>query len=145
VCGHSVEEHGHDPKYSGSTACSECDCIAYEADDDDDKCTRTERDHPDMTPDKESGQAVIRNGKIIISVPLTNLQSVLDGGYACNVYDRAYRIVDEEGAAKEICAALNDEDEDGTTPIHRLFDAAINEALNQGAQFIEERPTQEVG
>lgn len=31
VCGHSVEEHGHDPKYPGSTACTECDCIAYEA------------------------------------------------------------------------------------------------------------------
>jgi hypothetical protein len=34
-CGHAIEEHGHDPKYSGSTAChvEECDCIAYEADD----------------------------------------------------------------------------------------------------------------
>lgn len=33
-CGHAVEEHGHDPDYPGSTACSECpkgDCIAYEA------------------------------------------------------------------------------------------------------------------
>lgn len=32
VCGHAVEEHGDDPKYPGSTACQECDCIAYEAD-----------------------------------------------------------------------------------------------------------------
>jgi len=33
-CGHAIEEHGHDPKYPGSTACQieECDCIAYEAD-----------------------------------------------------------------------------------------------------------------
>ena len=33
-CGHAVEEHGHDPEYPGSTACSVegCDCIAYEAD-----------------------------------------------------------------------------------------------------------------
>lgn len=32
-CGHAVEEHGHDPDYPGSTACSECpegDCVAYE-------------------------------------------------------------------------------------------------------------------
>jgi hypothetical protein len=33
TCGHSIEEHGHDPEYPGSTSCSECDCIAYEASD----------------------------------------------------------------------------------------------------------------
>lgn len=32
VCGHPVEEHGCDSAYPGSTACVECDCIAYEAD-----------------------------------------------------------------------------------------------------------------
>lgn len=32
ACGHSIEEHGHDPKYPGSTACTEenCDCVAFE-------------------------------------------------------------------------------------------------------------------
>jgi hypothetical protein len=37
VCGHSKEEHGRDPKYPGSTTCTDddCDCIAYEADVDD--------------------------------------------------------------------------------------------------------------
>ena len=30
TCGHSVEEHGHDPELPGSTACTECDCIAYD-------------------------------------------------------------------------------------------------------------------
>jgi hypothetical protein len=34
TCGHSKEELGHDPKYPGSTACTnpDCDCIAYEPD-----------------------------------------------------------------------------------------------------------------
>lgn len=34
TCGHSIEEHGGDPEYPGSTACKEddCDCCAYEAD-----------------------------------------------------------------------------------------------------------------
>jgi hypothetical protein len=36
MCGHSIEEHhGGDPQYPGSTACTECECIAYEADDPD--------------------------------------------------------------------------------------------------------------
>lgn len=33
ACGHAVEEHGHDDQYPGSTACSECECVAYEASD----------------------------------------------------------------------------------------------------------------
>ena len=33
-CGHSVEEHGGNEKYPGSTACyaKDCDCVAYDAD-----------------------------------------------------------------------------------------------------------------
>jgi hypothetical protein len=31
VCGCAVEEHGNDPEYPGSTSCTQCDCIAYEA------------------------------------------------------------------------------------------------------------------
>jgi len=44
VCGHSEEEHGHDPEYPGSTACQgvfdngagkdeKCPCCAFEEDD----------------------------------------------------------------------------------------------------------------
>ena len=32
ACGHSPEEHGRDPDHPSSTHCTECDCIAYEAD-----------------------------------------------------------------------------------------------------------------
>ena len=32
TCGHAIEEHGHDPRYPGNTACTICGCIAYEAD-----------------------------------------------------------------------------------------------------------------
>lgn len=31
-CGHTDDEHGDDPEYPGSTACRECDCLAYEWD-----------------------------------------------------------------------------------------------------------------
>jgi hypothetical protein len=40
TCGHSPEEHGHDPKYPGSTACTECDCVAYECCEDHDESGR---------------------------------------------------------------------------------------------------------
>lgn len=31
VCGDVADEHGHDPAYPGSSACSVCGCIAFEA------------------------------------------------------------------------------------------------------------------
>ena len=39
ICGHSIEEHGRDPNYPGSTACSieGCGCIAYEENDEDEE------------------------------------------------------------------------------------------------------------
>jgi hypothetical protein len=48
TCGHAREEHGHDPKYPGSTACrgdslnedddlEPCDCIAYDPEDEDEE------------------------------------------------------------------------------------------------------------
>lgn len=38
MCGHSKDEHGGDPDFPGHTGCNdpECDCIAYEADEDSD-------------------------------------------------------------------------------------------------------------
>ena len=32
TCGCAIEAHGGDPEYPGSTSCTECACIAYEAD-----------------------------------------------------------------------------------------------------------------
>jgi len=36
TCGHSIEEHGTDPGYPLASDCSECSCIAFEADEADD-------------------------------------------------------------------------------------------------------------
>lgn len=38
TCGHADDDHGHDPKFPGSTACNDddCDCLAFEKDHDDD-------------------------------------------------------------------------------------------------------------
>lgn len=34
MCGHVEDEHGHDPDYPGSTACTikGCDCVAFDPD-----------------------------------------------------------------------------------------------------------------
>lgn len=33
TCGHAIEEHAPTAEYPGSTACAECDCVAFEASD----------------------------------------------------------------------------------------------------------------
>ena len=93
---------------------------------------------------EDSAKAVIEDGAIVTHVPLENLQAVMDGGFACNAYDRRYTVTDTAGFGKEIADELDREDEEGTTPIHRLFDAAINAAVNSGAQHVEEYPEQEI-
>lgn len=92
---------------------------------------------------KDSATAIIEDGAIVIRVQISALQSIMDGGFACAAYDKRYRVTDPEGFAKEIARELNNEDEEGSTPVHKLFDDAINEALNQGAQHADEHPVQE--
>ncbi len=92
---------------------------------------------------RDAAKAIIEDGAIVIRVPIANLQAIMDGGFACAAYDQRYKVTDGPGFAKEIASALNDEDDVGSTPIHKLFDAAINEALNQGAQHAEPHEIQE--
>lgn len=94
--------------------------------------------------DKDAATAIIEAGAIVIRVPIANLQAIMDGGFACAAYSQRYRVTDGPGFAKEIADALNDEDEEGSTPIHKLFDAAINAALDSGAQHADEHPEQEI-
>jgi len=46
------------------------------------------------------------------------------------------KIVDADAFARAVCRQLNDEEEDGTTVVHRMFDEAIKEAVEQGAEGI---------
>jgi hypothetical protein len=82
-------------------------------------------------------RAIVEDGTIAIRVPIASLQVILDGGYACAAYANVVKILDLDGAAKELCAELNDEDEEGTTAVHRIFDKAIVDALEAGSQCME--------
>ena len=57
MCGHSKEEHGHDPRHPASTSCTECTCIAYEADEDEadeDEADEDEADEDEAVQHKET-------------------------------------------------------------------------------------------
>ena len=60
-----------------------------------------------------------------------------------NLYDAEndrgqYRVTDPSAFAKEVARELDRESEDGSTPLTRLLDTVIEEAINQGAEGVEE-------
>ena len=92
---------------------------------------------------EQDGQAVIKGGAIVIRIPIKNLPQVVEGAWALGALDTRWKITDAPAFAEALVDELNREDEEGTTMIHKMFDAAINEALEQGAEGIEEHKDQD--
>ena len=87
-----------------------------------------------------NGEAVIEDGYIVIRVAVAHLPMIVQG--ASDVLDGALfgldaKVADAPALAEEIRRNLNEENEVGTTPIHKMFDAAILEAIEQGGDGIE--------
>lgn len=93
---------------------------------------------------ENGGEAIIEDGAIVIRVSLDALPMVLEGAWAMAKFDTRYKITDVGEFAKELVYALNREDEQGTTAIHKLFDQAILDAIEQGAFGIDEHEDQTV-
>lgn len=88
-------------------------------------------------------KAVIENDCIVIRLPIPSLRDVVESSWACDALPLRMRVTDAPALATAVVYELNWEEENGTTPIHRLFDAAINEAIEQGADGIEVHDDQE--
>ena len=93
---------------------------------------------------ENSGEAVIEDGALVIRVSLEALPMVLEGAWAMAKFDTRYKITDASEFAKELVYALNREDEQGTTPVHELFDKAILYVIEQGGFGIDEHEDQSV-
>ena len=91
----------------------------------------------------QPGKAVIEDNAIVIRVPLASLPQVVEGAWALGSLDTRWKLTNVPLFARDFVRELNSEDEEGTTMVHRMFDAAINEALEQGAEGIEEHDDQD--
>lgn len=49
-----------------------------------------------------------------------------------------FKVVDPVVFGKEVAHMLQDEEEDGTTLVHRMFDDAFREVVEQGGEGVEE-------
>lgn len=89
------------------------------------------------------GRAVISKGEIVIRVPIDALQAIADGAYALHGLSCRMKVTDNKTFAREIVRSINDEDEQGTTRFHKMFDSAMEHAIDQGADGVEDHPVQE--
>lgn len=86
-------------------------------------------------------RAVIDGDCISIRVPISALVQAFQYCPAAprdNEGNDLYRVTDAEAFAKSVAHRLNDEEEDGATLIHRMLDAAMIEALEQGDEGVVE-------
>jgi hypothetical protein len=88
-----------------------------------------------------TAQAYVEGDLIKISIRVSLLPDVIkdsaDGGHLDFGELGPPSVVDAKRFAKDVCNALNDEREDGTTPVHLLFDAAFEKAVEDGSLGIE--------
>jgi hypothetical protein len=82
-------------------------------------------------------EAKIEGDEIVIRLYVGNLPVIVSGGWACNALP-PLKVTDSGEFAKELCRALNEENEEGTTSIHKLFDKGVLAAIEQGAFGIDE-------
>lgn len=97
---------------------------------------------PVCSEDAKDATAVIVGERIVISVSLDALATAVGATPALEDYDEETNdfappiVTDKQAWAREVVRQLNREQEDGTTPIHLMFDAAFVEAIEQGAEGV---------
>lgn len=91
-------------------------------------------------PAHNDGEAYIVDGQIRIGVSVANLPTIIAGSPA---WSDEFVVSDVGEAARSIVRRLNEEEEDGTTLIHRAIDQAAENALEQGDDGFDEKANEE--
>lgn len=97
-----------------------------------------------MSDGAKAGRAVIEGDSVVIRFPLDAIATALEGAWAMNKLDQRYKITDAAEFTKEFRNSLNAEDEQGTTLVHKMADAAFLDCIEQGAFGIDLHEEQEV-
>lgn len=91
-------------------------------------------------PRKKSLEIRIDGDQLQISIGIDTLCFAVEVGLNADLEKVKWAITDNDLFVKSIMRRLEDEEEDGTTPIHRTLDTAARKALEQGDEGIEAIP-----
>lgn len=81
----------------------------------------------------------IVDGRLVISIGINALMAAVKGSELWEEQlenQRGWSIESEDGFAQDILAELEDEQDDGTTEVHLMFDRAIQRAFDQGSLHV---------
>jgi hypothetical protein len=91
--------------------------------------------------EREPATAFISRGEIVIRLPIEVIPAAYMGGEDVGAIDPGFKITDAPLFARDVIRELNRENPDnGVTAIHRLFDAAMIAAIEDGAEGVEDDP-----
>lgn len=90
-----------------------------------------------------AAEAYIEGDAIVIRVPIENLPIAfeycpLNPHEPSEAMEKQFRISDLPEFAKSLVRRLNEEEEDGTTLIHRCFDKAMEQVIEQGDEGVSD-------
>lgn len=74
----------------------------------------------------------IKNGELQISIGIDLLC------FAVQTEIQDFKITDNDGFVQDILNELSNEEEDGTTAVHKMLDQAANSAIENGSENAEE-------
>lgn len=98
---------------------------------------------PDVPKNDDSARAIVEGSCVVIRVPIANIGAALEGAWASGCQDGRYRLTNPEVFADALVHELNKEDEIGTTAVHKMLDAGMYGAIDQGAEGVVEHENQE--
>lgn len=81
--------------------------------------------------------AKLEDGKIVISIPVEHLPDAVEQYWSCGKSNDRFKVTDTSEFAKSFVRALNAEEEDGTTLVHNMLDAAVDLCVNSGFEGID--------
>ncbi|MBY2992477.1 hypothetical protein HF272_13665 [Rhizobium leguminosarum] len=81
---------------------------------------------------------IVEDNQVKISIGLGLLAFAVQSAPSYAGWPDDWYIDDIRKFGKEFASALQREEEDGTTPIHRMFDKVALELLEQGPECVEE-------
>ncbi len=95
---------------------------------------RAKKTNPSKQPLKcsvEGSELVIRIGIGTLSHCAENCSELVD--YPRNQHPPYATVTDQAGFAEDVCRELLSEEEDGSSPLTRLFDKAFEDAIGEGS------------
>lgn len=88
----------------------------------------------------ELNNVSIEDGHIVIRLPIAALPLIVDHEHLDEEGAPAFILTDVHAFAAAVVHELRHESEDGTTMVHKMFDNAVLDAIDSGADGVEEIP-----